>query len=43
MASCKHNMGSYRAEAITVTDGKGRQTTQYHYRCNGCDIILSTR
>lgn len=42
MAGCKHNMGSHQAEAITVTDRKGRQTTQHHYRCNGCNIILST-
>jgi len=42
MAGCKHNMGTYRGAAITVTDSKGRQTTQYHYHCNGCGIILAT-
>lgn len=38
MPRCAHNMGSYQAEAVVV-DG----VTKHHYRCNGCDIILSTR
>ena len=33
-------MGSYRAEA--VMDGRGN-IIAYHYRCNGCHIILETR
>lgn len=37
---CPHNMGSYKAEA--VENGRG-VVIAYHYRCNGCHIILSTR
>lgn len=34
---CAHNMGSYRAEEINDNG-----VIKHHYRCNGCNIILST-
>lgn len=37
MAGCRHDQGTYQAEEI---NNCGR--TEHHYRCNGCNIIIST-
>lgn len=38
MPSCNHRVGSYQAEEVMVNG-----VLKHHYRCNGCNIILSTR
>lgn len=37
MQACRHNSGTYQAEAI---NNNGRLI--HHWRCNGCHIILAT-